>query len=127
MVFSIYDAEHSKPLIDVQDIEFASLVPKNMENLLITSLLQDMQKIQSVTMKLQKENLKLYEVRILFDALIFSFPSMKHYLSSDAIIVHSKAFEKAVVGCVSMGFDCLLEEETSRERPKSAPYLRLKI
>ena len=79
-----------------------------MENSLITSLLQQ---IQSVTMILREENLNLYEVRFLFDAFIFLFPIMKHYLSSDASIVHSKAFEKAVVGCVSIGFDCLSDEE----------------
>ena len=37
----------------------------------------------------------MLNVRVLFDANISQYPSMKHYLSPDSNIVHSPCFEHA--------------------------------
>ncbi|ETP13142.1 hypothetical protein F441_11591 [Phytophthora nicotianae CJ01A1] len=53
--------------------------------------------IESISKKLQGDELTLLDARALFDGLFELRPSMTTYLSPDAEIVHSPVFEAAVV------------------------------
>ena len=86
-----------KGFIDSQDLELAELLPTAAENLRIETLVSCIKKVESVTKKLQDDDLNLHEVRVLFDALIKEFPEMKPRLAYNAAIVHSNVFETAIV------------------------------
>ena len=53
--------------------------------------------VQSVTKLLQESGMDVYKTRGLFDFLIERIPELSRYLGTDANIVYSKEFEKAVV------------------------------
>ena len=57
---------------------------------MITTLEKEMADIQSVTIKLQENNINLYDVRVLFDGLISRFPKMDKYLSKSSKIIQHK-------------------------------------
>ena len=61
------------------------------------SLLDTMQKLESVTKKLQDPKLTMSDVKVLFDFVIDSFPGMSHYLSPNANIIQDPVFERAIV------------------------------
>lgn len=63
----------------------------------LEKLFGEMGKFNSVMVALQSTKIDLLHVRKLFDYTIRSFPSLNHYLASDAQIVHSPEFEKAIV------------------------------
>lgn len=63
----------------------------------LKSLFANMQKLNSVMLELQKPDLDLSTVRLLFDHTINSFPTMRSFIGVDANIIHSPAFENAVV------------------------------
>jgi hypothetical protein len=56
-----------------------------------------LQKMNSVSLYLQKKDTTLAEVRVLFDKLIFEYPIMKLHLSTEASIVKYPAFENGIV------------------------------
>ena len=61
------------------------------------TLLDTMQKLESVTKKLQDPKLTMSDVRVLFDFVIENFPGMSHYLSADAEIIQDPILERAIV------------------------------
>ena len=61
------------------------------------TLLDTMQKLESVTKKLQDPKLTMSDVRVLFDFIIENFPGMSHYLSADAEIIQDPILERAIV------------------------------
>ena len=54
-------------------------------------------KFESVTKLLQRENLDMADVRMVFDGVIQKYPLTSVYLSATADIVHSPVFESAIV------------------------------
>jgi hypothetical protein len=73
------------------------LVPRGAAHRRIVALHAKLKELDSVCNKLQYERRTLAEVRVLFDACIEKHPVMKEHLSAGANIVHSAAFENAVV------------------------------
>ncbi|ETL91908.1 hypothetical protein L917_09625 [Phytophthora nicotianae] len=67
----------------------------------IEALLKDLRVFQSVTLKLQLEDVTLADVRALFDSIIERFPTTKAKLSATATIVHSPTFEAATVKVIN--------------------------
>lgn len=61
------------------------------------ALLEDMKKLQSVTLELQKEDLTMEQVRTLFDYTLEFFPIMKKYISPTCDIVNDPFLEKGLV------------------------------
>ncbi|KAG2908868.1 hypothetical protein PC129_g7306 [Phytophthora cactorum] len=83
---------------DIKQVETVSdLIPKASMHWRIEALLADLRILQSVSVKLQSEDLTLADVRTLFDSVGQRFPSLKVKLSATASIVHSPTFEAAVV------------------------------
>ena len=70
-----------RPMIDSSSIELATLLPNATENLMTEILFRDLKKFQSITLKLQSEDVDLGQVRVLFDAVIRDFPDLGEYLS----------------------------------------------
>ena len=85
------------PFLNLDSSELAPYLLSPHENLMLKHLLKNMEKLQEVTITLQRNNCTLEEVRILFDALILDFPVSAIYLSPNANIVHSPNFENGVV------------------------------
>ena len=86
--------------IDDKDIDCMDFLPNAKEFQTKTTLAKEMADIQSVTMKLQEDNINLYDVCILFDSLISRFRKMEKYWSKTAKII-KKDFENGVVGAIN--------------------------
>ncbi|KAF1792906.1 Ribonuclease H-like domain [Phytophthora cactorum] len=67
------------------------------EAMVVSELLKDLVKLDSVTVALQSESLTMSEVRDLFDHSISKYPAMKKYLSSNASILNNPVLERALV------------------------------
>ena len=70
-----------KDFIDPMNVELAGLMPSAAELIRLKRLSEDMSKFQSITMQLQNDGISMYDVRILFDAVLTEFPGMSHHLS----------------------------------------------
>jgi hypothetical protein len=97
-----------KDFIDPMNIELAGLMPSAAELIRLKLLSEDMSKFQSITMQLQKEGISMYDVRILFDAVLAEYPDMAHHLSPDADVVHSPYFESGLVKLIRDGESAIL-------------------
>ncbi len=86
-----------KNFLDATDVEIVEFIPTTRENLALFELKNMKAKFESVTNSLQDDHITLYDVRILFDAIIADFPIMSKYLDSSAQIIHSNIFENAIV------------------------------
>ena len=82
--------------LDTRDSELKLWVPDLYEEKALKELETKLKDIESVTLKLQEEDIDMLSVRKLFDALIKRFPVMAQYLSPTADIVHYQAFESGV-------------------------------
>ena len=97
--------------IDVDNPEIAELMPSPHENLEIDTLFKDLSAFQESTKFLQTEHgVSLATVRLIFDGLIDKFSDVQDtehrtladkYLGENARIVHSAAFETAVVKVIN--------------------------
>ncbi|ETN21260.1 hypothetical protein PPTG_01499 [Phytophthora nicotianae INRA-310] len=87
---------------DIKHVESVfDLIPKAAMHRRIEALLKDLRVFQSVTLKLQLEDVTLADVRALFDSIIERFPTTKAKLSATATIVHSPTFEAATVKVIN--------------------------
>ncbi|ETI29699.1 hypothetical protein F443_23189 [Phytophthora nicotianae P1569] len=77
------------------------LLPRPRTHRQIVQLVTKLEALDSVCVRLQSEEGNLADVRFLFDAVIAKFPATAHHLSQSAQIVHSPAFESAVVKLLS--------------------------
>lgn len=68
--------------IDRDDEKLADFIPSATENKGLKVLLKTLSGIQSVTMELQVDGLRMWEVRALFDALLKQNPDLKRYLGT---------------------------------------------
>lgn len=73
------------------------LVPRPNTHRRIVQLISQLEELDSVCVQLQGERCSLADVRVLFDAVISKYPVTREYLLADARIVHSPAFESAIV------------------------------
>ncbi|ETP18590.1 hypothetical protein F441_07214 [Phytophthora nicotianae CJ01A1] len=73
------------------------LMPRARDCRKLEKQLEDLKALGSVCLALQFNKTTLSDVRIMFDGVIKRYPNMAKYLSKDANIVHSPAFESAVV------------------------------
>jgi hypothetical protein len=72
---------------------------------------------ESVTNTFQDDHIILYDVRILFDAIIADFPIMSKYLDSSAQIIHSNIFENAIVKVLKGSeLDLIIPEKIAIEK-----------
>ncbi|KAG3119395.1 hypothetical protein PI125_g2091 [Phytophthora idaei] len=67
----------------------------------IEALLANLRILQSVSVKLESEDLTLADVRTLFDSVGQRFPSLKVKLSATASIVHPPTFEAGVMKVIN--------------------------
>ena len=80
--------------------------------------LADLKRIQTqlddfnlITLKLQDPTISLLEVRLIFDEVIASYPSMEFHLAEDARIVKHSSFETGICKVLSKQQGILSEEE----------------
>ena len=94
------------------DKSLLEFLPTPKESTEISDLLKHFTKFNSVQKSLQKEDVGLADARILFDHITMEYPLMKKYLASDAGIVHSPTFEKAVIKIQNEKTTQLSDDET---------------
>ena len=63
------------------------------EIVVIKSLIDDLKRILSVTLKLQEDILTISDVRFLFDGFVVRYLEMQHYLTPESDLEHL-TFEK---------------------------------
>ncbi|GMF46637.1 unnamed protein product [Phytophthora fragariaefolia] len=114
--------------IDRDDETLFNFIPTASENKKLKVLLEILTWIQSVSLTLQKEDLKLWEVRALFDTLLKQKPELKRYLGAGGSIVANPDFEAA---CVKIQLDKqhlmsrheMLSVQSFVRQPKRSPIL----
>ena len=82
-----------------QDPKLTDCLLSAKENRKLKEVFENMKQLHSVTIMLQKEDLDLVDVRLLFDEVLQGFPdedSFKKYLLPDSQLVHQPVFEAAV-------------------------------
>ncbi|KAG3134997.1 hypothetical protein PC128_g26121 [Phytophthora cactorum] len=90
----------------------------------VVQLVNKLEALDSVCVKLQSEERTLADVRLLFDAVMAKYPATSHHLSASARIVHSPVFESAVVKLLS---DRALAAEVEESKKGLLPALLLPI
>ncbi|EGZ06338.1 hypothetical protein PHYSODRAFT_341604 [Phytophthora sojae] len=83
----------------------------------LKGLLEDLKQFESVSKRLQSESVSLWEVRVMFDALITEKPALKQYLGPRADIVASPDFESACVTIQQDNQHALSRQEKMAVRP----------
>ena len=91
-----------KEFFDTNDPDIVLIYPSVGELYQLENLLDTLKTLDSITIKLQGEDIDLGDVRLLFDGVNKKFPEMARYLAPDSNIVHSKEFETTVAKlCIS--------------------------
>ena len=95
------------------DRKLVDLLPSPVQNSDIHELSEKLVKLKSVTVALQGEDIDLCDARALFDEILEEYkePEFKRYLDKKAQIVHCKAFDNAVVKCLSGNLETMSAEE----------------
>ncbi|ETK75794.1 hypothetical protein L915_17641 [Phytophthora nicotianae] len=83
--------------ISADDEELAEEMPSLAVKRKLKALLEQLGDVQSVSMKLQSDDLSLLDARDLLNGLLEVMPSFVNYLDPKAEIVHSPDFESGVV------------------------------
>ncbi|ETP42363.1 hypothetical protein F442_10730 [Phytophthora nicotianae P10297] len=85
------------------------LLPRPSTHRQIVQLVNKLEDLDSICVKLQSEDCTLGEVRRLFDTVMAKYPATSHHHGASARIVHLPVFEDAVVKLLS---DCeIIQEE----------------
>ena len=94
-------SQELKHHLDPTDIQTASFLPNVTENIVLAILITEMKKLESVSKKLQEENVNLSTARTLFDGILSDFADnyLNHYLGNDGISAYS-SFENAIVAVI---------------------------
>lgn len=77
----------------------------------LQDLLIKMKDLWSVMMKLQDSKIQLHQVRILFNKIMDTYPTMTQYLAKDASIIHNPDFENGLVKLLTYKSNELSDEE----------------
>ncbi|RKP16234.1 hypothetical protein ROZALSC1DRAFT_25512 [Rozella allomycis CSF55] len=99
-----------KEFIDEMDRDLVDCLPSPQKQIVIQEMKEVMSQLESVTNALQGE-VTMEDVRIFFDSVIEEFPSTAGYLAVDADIVHSVAFENALVKVIGKKEETLTLED----------------
>ncbi|KAF1782528.1 hypothetical protein GQ600_2778 [Phytophthora cactorum] len=89
------------------------------EAMVVSELLKDLVKLDSVTVALQSESLTMSEVRDLFDHSISKYPAMKKYLSSNASILNNPVLERAKYELLASATEVITGKEESGDEKES--------
>ncbi|KAG3009515.1 hypothetical protein PC120_g15582 [Phytophthora cactorum] len=108
------------------------LLPRPSIHRQVVQLVNKLEALDSVCVKLQSEERTLADVRLLFDAVMAKYPATSHHLSASALIIHSPVFESAVMKLLSDRALTAEEEEsvarfavtdsTSNEAPRRVDF-----
>ncbi|KAG3235716.1 hypothetical protein PI124_g19261 [Phytophthora idaei] len=108
------------------------LLPRPSIHRQVVQLVNKLEALDSVCVKLQSEERTFADVRLHFDAVMAKYPATSHHLSASARIVHSPVFESAVVKLLSDRALTAEEEEsvarfavtdsTSNEAPRRVDF-----
>jgi len=101
-----------EPFLDESEPTIAANYLTRTEIIELKKLLEDMNEFEVVTKQLQNPKCSLSEVRIFFDTVLESYPTMKKYLSEDSQIIHCPAFEKGIVKIQEGNCEDLSNSET---------------
>ena len=82
--------------LDSRDSEISNFIPTYAEERALRATLEDLKVFESVSLELQKSTLDLLAARKLFLALIARYKNMENYLSPQASIVHTPAFDSGI-------------------------------
>ncbi|KAL4128494.1 hypothetical protein PRIC2_007480 [Phytophthora ramorum] len=93
------------------------LVPKPAAHRCVISLVENLKTFNSICKKLQEDTIPMSAVRVLFDKMTEVYPVTEEYLLPDAHIVHSPAFESAVVKVAGARGEVLTPEELEALEP----------
>uniref|UniRef100_H3H5T9 BED-type domain-containing protein n=1 Tax=Phytophthora ramorum TaxID=164328 RepID=H3H5T9_PHYRM len=93
------------------------LVPKPAVYHRIIALVENLKTFNSVCKKLQEGTISMSAVRVVFDKMTEIYPVTEEYLLPDAHIVHSPAFESAVVKVAGARGEELTPEELGALEP----------
>jgi len=77
--------------------ELVELIPTPTEETIVDGMFATMEKLQSITIALQNNELKLSDARVLLDAASALIPGHEDYLALDADIIQSATYISAVV------------------------------
>jgi hypothetical protein len=95
----------------MNDVELDILLPSGRELADLKSIQNHLGELNMITLKLQDPSISLFEVRLIFDEVISSYPSMEFHLGADARIVKHPSFESAICKVLSQQQDLLSDEE----------------
>ena len=106
-----------RPYVPESDLDLMALVLEDLEEDELKLLTENLTKINSVTLTLQRERgITLSDIRTLFNSLISKFPDMEHHLSTSAKVVRNKDFENGIVKCLKKHSELTMSEKVARRK-----------
>lgn len=106
-----------KQHLDQTDIDLLQHIPSGPQVVQLESLRKDLKTFEKVTKRLQLADISLLDVRLLFDEVIKSYPSMSSRLETDASIVRYPYFESGICKVIDGQEENLCLEESELLRP----------
>ena len=68
-----------KDFLDVNDPDLIPLLLSPSDNTTVMSLFKDLEKFESVSKELQKEDISYLKIRLLFDSLVEEYPTLDNF------------------------------------------------
>jgi hypothetical protein len=93
--------------------DLVDIIPTPSAEATIEGMFPTFEKLQSITVALQSNDLRLSDARALHDAVIDIIPSSRTYLAPNAAILHTSAYQSAIVKVQNEQNDLLTREEES--------------
>ena len=96
----------------MDDDELNLLIPSGRELSDLKCIKKELAEFNQITLKLQDPDISMLDVRLIFDEVIKTHPSMAHHLAKDASIVKHPKFESAICKILSKKQDlCNVEKQ----------------
>jgi hypothetical protein len=96
----------------MDDDELNLLIPSGRELSDLKCIKKELAEFNQITLKLQDPDISMLDVRLIFDEVIKTHPSMAHHLAKDASIVEHPKFESAICKILSKKQDlCNVEKQ----------------
>jgi hypothetical protein len=102
---------------EMNDAELETLLPSDQELAALKTIQSELDDFYLISQKLQDPSISLFEVRLLFDEVISSYPSMELHLGEGASIVKNPFFESAICKVLSQQQNLLSDEERRAVSP----------
>ena len=106
------------------------MIPSGRDLASLKSIQQDLAEFNKITLKLQDSTITMLDVRMIFDEIISSYPSMRHQLAEDAQIVKVPLFESAICKVIAreqenlegmeVAIDCIKEAFAIQDQKSNA-------